>query len=495
MDEPKSQNGKSEADRALRKRLQNREAQQKYRTRMKDRMSALEKQIQELKSQGLAQGRGLQSDNSACGNTTSREQTPTSGEALHIESKKHGSTRSVSSTTITAVPQTPSDTLPLERPVSRPCPQPSLQTHTQYSPQPVFAPFSNFSAPLNSPAALPTPSWSWDASSIPGTTYEHAIEQHPGPGFPDLTSSMSTSHRPTGNGVQCAPQPRQHNDGINLPDHTYTLSDQIEHPSQRFMGHAVLPTGGCQNSADDDMDAMSSLSDAPSNDSAAPGAGPKSPTTLRAVGLASTKSDRQTLASATLEERFEFIQQCLATAGFSTIDDMVSQYYTADFSHESVVFAEQRNSRHSQLPLLLERLRRDVQVWTQWESHGYQHEVIKSAGSIVHAERTDFDGHAQQGYVNALLVLERTHSEGASVGGSLASTFKLLTRLFHDHTPRLLALVESLAGSNDSMNQKQRSYTSLAVMLLLLCNPDQIPRQRILTILTGCLDMVYGSSN
>jgi hypothetical protein len=149
--------------------------------------------------------------------------------------------------------------------------------------------------------------------------------------------------------------------------------------------------------------------------------------------LARASSDRQKLASATLEERFEFVQQCLATAGFSSIDATVSQYYTADFNHESVVSAEQRSSRHSQLPLLLEKLRRDVKAWTQWESHGYQHEVIKSAGSIIRAERADFDAQVQQSYINALLMPETTHAEGARLGTSLVSTFRPLTRLFQDH--------------------------------------------------------------
>ncbi|KAI0551696.1 hypothetical protein F4679DRAFT_537648 [Xylaria curta] len=40
-----------QADRAQRKRIQNREAQQKYRTRVKERMNALERQIKELKTQ------------------------------------------------------------------------------------------------------------------------------------------------------------------------------------------------------------------------------------------------------------------------------------------------------------------------------------------------------------------------------------------------------------------------------------------------------------
>ncbi|KAI8623684.1 hypothetical protein F5Y19DRAFT_457914 [Xylariaceae sp. FL1651] len=42
------------ADRVQRKRVQNREAQQKYRTRVKERMNALEKQIKELKTQAKA---------------------------------------------------------------------------------------------------------------------------------------------------------------------------------------------------------------------------------------------------------------------------------------------------------------------------------------------------------------------------------------------------------------------------------------------------------
>lgn len=91
-----------------------------------------------------------------------------------------------------------------------------------------------------------------------------------------------------------------------------------------------------------------------------------------------------------LEDKFDFLRQCLNSAGFSDFEAVFGQYYTAEFSYESVVSREQRRSRHSQLPQLMARLRQDAQTWPAWEAHGYQYEIIKSAESLVHAERSDF---------------------------------------------------------------------------------------------------------
>lgn len=137
----------------------------------------------------------------------------------------------------------------------------------------------------------------------------------------------------------------------------------------------------------------------------------------------------------TLEERFEFIQTCLTNAGFASIDELFCQYYTADFSHESQVSSRQRGSRHSELPALLARLRRDIETWTQWEAHGYESEIIKSAASIVRAERADFTAarHRHQAYVEPLSRLgEDVRSAGGGSGTDntpqVVGAFRLLMK-------------------------------------------------------------------
>ena len=205
-------------------------------------------------------------------------------------------------------------------------------------------------------------------------------------------------------------------------DHQLFLDRDMDIPTTTF---ADRPSSGPPDSPD--VDVASSIGEVPSSYSNER----KSLAHVLENYLLTSSNNKQKLLSRCLEERFEFVQLCLSTAGFSSIDAMVSQYYTADFSHESIVSSEQRNSRHSQLPLLLARLRRDVKTWTQWEAHGYQYEVIKSAESIIRVERADFNAAVQQSYINTLSKLGRTHPDADKV--SLASAFRPLTRMFQEN--------------------------------------------------------------
>lgn len=59
--------------------------------------------------------------------------------------------------------------------------------------------------------------------------------------------------------------------------------------------------------------------------------------------------------------------------------------------------------------------------------------------------------------------------------------------------PKLWALTESLLDSNETLTQRDRSYTSLAVMLLL-CRPQQVPNHHMMAALTRCLHKVCGGT-
>lgn len=153
---------------------------------------------------------------------------------------------------------------------------------------------------------------------------------------------------------------------------------------------------------------------------------------------------RDELCSRSLEDRFEFVRLCLAAAGFSSIDSMVGEYYTAEFSHDSPVAREQRVSRHSQLPLLVARLRESARTWSQWESHGYQSEIMTSAVSLVQDEQRAFVA-PKRLFADARSELEKARpGEGPTSGrgdarrssssssSSSSGTFQLLTRTLQD---------------------------------------------------------------
>lgn len=151
--------------------------------------------------------------------------------------------------------------------------------------------------------------------------------------------------------------------------------------------------------------------------------------------LQSYSNGEQRLGDRSLEDRFEFMRVCASVAGFHSIDDMAKQYYTADFSHDSIISREQRNSRHSQLPQLLSKLRKSVKTWTQWEAHRYQYEIIKSAQSLIRAERND-DPTTQHIYIEALTDLEKALAEGLANNSRendlIPRAFRRLSKVFQD---------------------------------------------------------------
>lgn len=145
------------------------------------------------------------------------------------------------------------------------------------------------------------------------------------------------------------------------------------------------------------------------------------------------------IRSRSLEERFEFVRLCLAAAGFPSIDAMVGEYYTADFSHDFPIAREQRVSRHSQLPLLVAQLRRSATSWSQWEAHGYQSEIMNSAISLIQDEQRGFVA-SKRLFADARSELERLKpgegptaaSRGAGRSTSSSSGTFVLTKMLQD---------------------------------------------------------------
>lgn len=151
--------------------------------------------------------------------------------------------------------------------------------------------------------------------------------------------------------------------------------------------------------------------------------------------LQSYENGEQRLKDKGLEDRFEFMRVCASVAGFHSIDDMAKQYYTADFSHDSAISQEQRNSRHRQLPQLLSKLRKSVKTWTQWEAHRYQYEILKSAHSLIRAERSDYPT-TKNIYTEALTDLEKALAAGLTQNSGendlVPSAFRRLSKVFQD---------------------------------------------------------------
>lgn len=73
-------------------------------------------------------------------------------------------------------------------------------------------------------------------------------------------------------------------------------------------------------------------------------------------------------------------------AGFDSIDSMVTTYYTAQFSDQSIMHPMQASSRTRRLRTLLTALQADQLSWTDREKYAYSEEVTRAAEQIYSAE-------------------------------------------------------------------------------------------------------------
>ncbi|RFU80500.1 bzip transcription factor domain-containing [Trichoderma arundinaceum] len=297
--------------------------------------------------------------------------------------------------------------------------QPQHQ-RTQMPPQLSFTTFSGMASPPLPHTYNLGADWPWTNTS--NSLYRDPIAQQTLTGFPSLRQVRG--------------------DHDSNSDASYTIPDVTA-----FMVQPTDPKNQHLQTTDHEMDVRATTADRSSDESSDPGSLSSSESSIvgsalhdcqdknLAKMLESYGSSEQQLKDRCLEERFEFMRVCAYAAGFHSFDDMAKQYYTADFSHDSVISREQRNSRHSQLPQLFSKLRKSVKTWTQWEAHRYQYEVIKSAQSVIRAERGECST-AQPIYNEVLMELEKALVAGPAhnlgENDSLSKAFRRLSKVFQD---------------------------------------------------------------
>lgn len=95
------------------------------------------------------------------------------------------------------------------------------------------------------------------------------------------------------------------------------------------------------------------------------------------------------LKDASLEQRLAMVLDCVKSAGFDDVEQMLSQYYTSDLSRVPPLANAQRLSRKRKLPSLLSNVAEDMKKWTRWESQGCKEELVRSAEQIFLAEHRE----------------------------------------------------------------------------------------------------------
>lgn len=92
------------------------------------------------------------------------------------------------------------------------------------------------------------------------------------------------------------------------------------------------------------------------------------------------------LKDTSLEQRLAMVLECVKSAGFDDVEQMLSQYYTSDLSKVPPLANAQRLSRKRRLPNLLANVAEDMNKWTKWEAQGCKEEMIRSAEQIFLGE-------------------------------------------------------------------------------------------------------------
>lgn len=116
--------------------------------------------------------------------------------------------------------------------------------------------------------------------------------------------------------------------------------------------------------------------------------------------------------------------------GFDGIEDLLSEYYTADLSASPALANARRLGRNRQLPSLLAALRENAQKWREWESQGYRNETIQSAECVLALERSKL---IKNKHIHALIGPENTPGDDHdSAVAASTSQFGDISDIFQD---------------------------------------------------------------
>ena len=111
-----------------------------------------------------------------------------------------------------------------------------------------------------------------------------------------------------------------------------------------------------------------------------------------------------------LEARFENVIKAVEEAGFEGIDDMSTQYYTANFKEDTVSRWAQSRSRSRSLHVFLASLHESTKNWSDREVQGYRQQIAEAAESLYVSEFS----YARKDILQNRDTRSQTHGEKAS---------------------------------------------------------------------------------
>lgn len=109
--------------------------------------------------------------------------------------------------------------------------------------------------------------------------------------------------------------------------------------------------------------------------------------TARTVDSLSIDDDGSPETSAALSTRIAAAIKSIRLLGFSGIEELTAQFYTADLNDLPALADAQRASRRRELARMLSQIRENANDgWSDWETHGYREEIVHAAEEILSDE-------------------------------------------------------------------------------------------------------------
>ncbi|KAG6993752.1 hypothetical protein G7Y79_00051g086720 [Physcia stellaris] len=167
-----------------------------------------------------------------------------------------------------------------------------------------------------------------------------------------------------------------------------------------------------------------------------------------------------------LERRLAMVLECVKSAGFDDVEQMLSQYYTSDLSKVPPLANAQRLSRKRRLPNLLANVAEDMNNWTKWEAQGCKEEMIRSAEQIFLGEYRETRKSRQ--LHDYLAEMETTIVQDPDLRGeAVTNVLSDVGGVLKDELPNLWTLITAICTDHSNEGQEDGARSALAAISLL----------------------------
>ncbi|KAH6642793.1 hypothetical protein C7974DRAFT_431161 [Boeremia exigua] len=155
-----------------------------------------------------------------------------------------------------------------------------------------------------------------------------------------------------------------------------------------------------------------------------------------------------------LATRIEKAIEVIRELGFDSVDELATQYYTADLQRRPALQHRRQLSRRRGLVDLFRSIEEDSRdKWTEWEVQGYRDEILRSAEEILDEEFSRF---------------VKLYGNGKNTEGNLGKQ----RRRFQDKLPNLSSLLSVLGMSIQPQGNTDRTGAMVCAISVLLGSLD-----------------------